>query len=150
MKRVIRFCGNMMIVVVAISMLLGSLMAWLNLGHTLTVLVSGIIGVFAMLAGMVIALVKERHDAKEKNQEMVDSITKSFEKQFRSDMRNAALSISRAVAERVSDRLVAKLSGLHNKEQRDAIFGDVDKILEEEMRAVSEAMEVESRLLKKS
>ena len=145
---VIMFCGNSMIGVCLMSIMAGFILNWTGARGLWQVGVTMLVGVIAMFAGMVIALVKERNDRK--GVVGPEHISEALEKKIKTDMRNMALSISKAVAERVSDRLVAKLSGLHNKEQREAIFGDVDEILKQEMDAVKQAIDSESGLLKKS
>ena len=135
---VIPFCGNVGMGVVAISVLAGIAIVNFNLGKISSAIVTGLICTCSMFAGMTIALIIDRF--KKKNEEPPAG--------WQKECREMAVSISRAVAERVSDRLVAKLTGLYNEEQRDAAFGDVNKILEEEISAVEGALESELRAAK--
>lgn len=136
--RVLKFCGNVFVGTLVVSVLSGIVL--LRFGKIGAGVGCGFISILSMLAGMLMAFLKERYGQPEEPEEPELSEEESIKNEMIS-CKGMALSVSRVVAGRVTDRIISRMSGLHNKEQREAIFGDVDKIVQEEMVAIESAME---------
>jgi len=160
-QRVMTFCGYLFVGVLVVSILLGVLVS--GIGKISAGAACGIISLVSMLAGMCMAFLRERYMVRLEKAEEAEKV-KEVPEQSREDLvtlatdavvsdmircKGVALSTSRVVAERVAQRMMARMSGLHNEEQREAVFGEVDKILEDEMAAVKQAMDGQIELARK-
>lgn len=113
-------------------------------------IVYGIISVavayFVMFIGMIIAIMdaKDKLRGKDVTEQMQKKV-REIVMQERKLCGRASVNMSKAVADRVANRIAAKyISGMDKDKTRDSILGDIGKIVEEEVGILQKVVEDES------
>lgn len=143
MNRIYGFCGQAWIFALVVSAGIAALA--FSGGRAVAVMCGLFASLLSVFIGALTASMVERFKVKLQKSDNPQEVSMGV-----GECKDMALRVSRLVVDRVSDRLVAKMSQLHNDEQREAVFGDADQIVDEEMEAIEVAMDgIEKEFLPK-